>query len=322
MFYFFSSHRLFLQPTKNQVEIKFGSWIEKTSVREEAGAVAQWDNLRYMIETSDDYIANEMMSLKVSDDNKFRDTVLIGAASVSLAEALKSPGTEVTIASDLQDKKGVKSGKIELFLTYTEIDIAFRDDLTLQLRNLSVTVINDISGRCSPCLHLDLSDASLTTTLNRIGKSYPERYSARMGLLLEFYRLEVARWEPILEHTFLESEILFKRAENDIIIMTKELVQINISDVCIKMFLGIYNLWKNKRGNVVTDFYPFMLESYLGVPISLLDSKTSQVLVSIPDERVQRVGFDFEGGKVDLDSMRVSLVFFGDLGLFSYLITV
>jgi Ca2+-dependent lipid-binding protein len=103
------------------VELSLGSWKDKTTVQEDVGAKAVWDNLDMKIEgITSDVIDSELLTITVMDKNSARSDVLIGKGTVSVArarETLRSSPEEVDLIVNLLNKEGKKLGKVIVYVT-------------------------------------------------------------------------------------------------------------------------------------------------------------------------------------------------------------
>ena len=95
------------------VKLQFGSWKEKTEYQDDAGANAEWSNLKYWFQASRNNILHEVIKLQVFDYNSIMAHSFIGEASLEFSSLLDTDElTELSL--DLKDRKGKKAGTVSL----------------------------------------------------------------------------------------------------------------------------------------------------------------------------------------------------------------
>ena len=99
------------------VQLQYGAKVLRTEPKKGAGKNALWEGVDIRFDASETALRFDLLDVKVYNDNKSRDPTFIGDASLMLARLLDSIGQEITITSELKNKKDKKAGSIQLTLS-------------------------------------------------------------------------------------------------------------------------------------------------------------------------------------------------------------
>jgi hypothetical protein len=301
------------------IQIKYSKFKEFTSIRSSNEQVYSWDQINYIFEINQNINESVLFTFQVYESNVDLVDGLIGESFFSY---LNFDIEQNIYSINVLDTSGRVCGSLDLILSAwkneTSTCINPINDLTCDIPGIYLSFSNDIHGEKQDFLNFELEELLLSTKYlkNVSPTKTPYFYSFKFDIFLEYFRVDKACWEPIIEHSSFEINASFQNADLDIVLKSTSLVQFNVSDVCLKSLLSVYNSWILSKSNLVInpDFKLIVLESYLGLEFVVKDNCSGFELGKFSGENFERIPIKFpdESSKKTNVIKKIDLIFQGE----------
>lgn len=156
-------------------------------------------------------------------------------------------------------------------------------DITAKLGAISLVTVNDFNGQNNPILRLQCLD----TSVHADGVAQNLKGEGSSTLSIDFYNIGIASWEPVMERWHATVDLGTHSNGSFVNVISTHTMQCTLSGIMLETLLQTVSLQLRSDGkHVRDDVHDVVLKNQLGVPVSVYDSCSKALLLTLTDDTI------------------------------------